>query len=83
MNNSFLIILLFKLTFNIVPFLKIITKYWPQILDERKSIDVSELKKQILFKQAQLWKKENTNKCIIAAGITASFPAIVNLLSVI
>ena len=63
--------------------LKIITKYWPQILDERKSIDVSELKKQILFKQAQLWEKENTNKCIIAAGITASFPAIVKLLSII
>lgn len=63
--------------------LKIITEYWPLILEEREAIDVSELKKKLLFYTADLWNKEKPNKYIIAAGITASFPAIVKMLNVI
>ncbi|MBP3687472.1 MAG: PD-(D/E)XK nuclease family protein [Alphaproteobacteria bacterium] len=63
--------------------LKIITQYWPLILQEREAIDVAELKKRLLFYTADLWRKEHNNRHIIAAGITASFPAIVNMLNVI
>lgn len=63
--------------------LKIITEFWPQILEERQAIDSCELKKQILFQQADIWQKENTEKNIIAAGITAGFPAVVNMLKTI
>lgn len=63
--------------------LKIITEFWPQILEERQAIDACELKQQILFQQADIWQKENTKKNIIAAGITASFPAIVKMLQTI
>lgn len=63
--------------------LKIITEFWPQILNERGAVDVCTLTKQLLFDQATIWQKENTQRHIIAAGITASFPAIVNLLQVI
>lgn len=67
----------------ILKLLKIITEYWPQILDERKAKDVVDLKNIILTKQAALWEEQNTKKHIIAAGITASFPSIVKTLSVI
>lgn len=63
--------------------LKIITEFWPQILEERQAIDSCELKKQILLQQADIWQKENTEKNIVAAGITANFPAIVKMLKVI
>lgn len=63
--------------------LKIITEFWPQILEERLAIDASELKKQILMQQADIWQKENITRNIVAAGITASFPAIVQMLKTI
>lgn len=63
--------------------LKIITEFWPKILKERNAIDVCELKKQLLFCQADVWKKQKTEKVVVAAGITASFPAIVELLNAI
>lgn len=63
--------------------LKIITEYWPKILNERKAIDVCELKKQQLLLQAEIWKTQQTNRLIVAAGISASFPAIVKILNTI
>ena len=63
--------------------LNIITEFWPQILAERHSIDACQLKRDLLYQQAEIWQKEATKKHIIAAGITASFPAIVNLLKVL
>lgn len=63
--------------------LKIITEFWPLILKERNAIDVCELKKQQLFCQAEVWKKQHTDKVIVAAGITASFPSIVELLNTV
>ena len=63
--------------------LKIITEFWPQILEERLAIDASELKKQVLMQQADIWQKENITRNIVAAGITASFPAIVQMLKTI
>lgn len=63
--------------------LKIITEYWPHILEERHAVDMCDFKKTLLYKQADIWQQEKTERHIIAAGITASFPAIVNLLKVI
>ena len=63
--------------------LKIITEYWPHILEERQAIDVCDFRKNLLYKQADIWQQEQTDRVIIAAGITACFPAIVNLLKVI
>jgi len=63
--------------------LKIITEFWPQILKDRHAIDLCDLKKKLLYQQALLWQKENSPRDIVAAGITASFPAIVNLLKII
>ncbi len=60
--------------------LKIITEFWPQILSERGAIDVCNLKNKILFRQAQIWQDNKTQKNVVAAGITASFPAITTLL---
>lgn len=63
--------------------LKIITEYWPKILKEKGSIDETELRKQQLLQQSDIWEAQNTNKIIVAAGITASFPAIVKMLNVV
>ena len=63
--------------------LKIITEYWPKILAEKNAIDITEKRKKQLLLQADIWEKQNTNKTIVAAGITASFPAIVKILNVI
>ena len=63
----------------ILKLLKIITEYWPQILHERNAIDASEFKNLLLLKQAQIWKNSNTDKHNIIAGVTASFPSIVEM----
>lgn len=63
--------------------LQIITNFWPQILAEKNAVDASQMKKDLLYKQAEVWKKQQPKKVIVAAGITACFPAIVQLLKVI
>lgn len=60
--------------------LKIITEYWPKILEERDAADVCDIKNQLLFKQAELWRLNKTTQPIIAAGITANFPAVTAIL---
>lgn len=63
--------------------LKIITDFWPKILEERNAVDVCDFKNSLLYKQAQLWQKNQEMRPVIAAGITASFPAVVNLLQAV
>jgi len=63
--------------------LKIITQFWPQILEERQAVDMCEFKRELLYKQAKLWQEEIPERHIIAAGITAGFPVIVNMLRVV
>lgn len=63
--------------------LRIITEFWPKILAERNAADMCDIRKDILFKQAEIWQKENTPRHIVAAGITAGFPQIINMLNVI
>lgn len=64
-------------------FLEIITQYWPAILEERKLIDPSLRRNQLLLAQAQMWQKNPPHKRIIAAGTTATFPAMKELVKVI
>ena len=63
--------------------LNIITDFWPEILNERNAIDMCEMKKRMLMRQAEIWKKEQSTKNIIIAGVTANFPAIIELMSVV
>ena len=60
--------------------LQIITEYWPQILQEREAEDSCVLKNKLLQYQANVWQTKKTQQEIVAAGITASFPVLVNLL---
>jgi len=64
-------------------FLEIITKYWPEILIERKSVDASKRKMQLIRTQAEIWEKHKTQKRIIVAGSTATYPAMRELVKVV
>jgi len=63
--------------------LKIITDFWPKILEERNAVDASDFRKSLLYKQAELWQKNKETRPIVAAGITASFPAVIHLLKTV
>ncbi len=67
----------------ILKLLKIITEYWPQILKERNAIDASKFKNTLLLKQAEIWKNNKTDKHIVIAGVTASFPSIVKVINTV
>ncbi len=64
-------------------FLEIITAYWPQILQERGVIDASQRRCKLILQQAELWQQLQPQKRIIAAGITATFPAMIELLKTV
>lgn len=64
-------------------FLSIITEYWPQILNERGWADPSLRKNQLLEMQAEIWRKNPPKRKIVAAGTTATFPAMKKLVKVI
>ena len=64
-------------------FLEIITAYWPQILQERGVVDASLRRCKLIFQQAELWRQMQPQKRIIAAGITATFPAMIELLKTV
>ena len=63
--------------------LKIITKYWPEILKERKAIDICDLKNHLLRKKAIFLKNNDFEKHIVIAGVTASFPSFVELMKTV
>lgn len=60
--------------------LKIITSFWPEFLAEQDATDCCTLKNNLLFQQAEMWKKNPTKQNIVAAGITACFPSVTALL---
>ncbi len=64
-------------------FLEIITRFWPEILKERNLVDPSFRRNQLLSAQADLWKKNPPKKRIVAAGTTATFPAMKKLVKTI
>lgn len=64
-------------------FLEIITRYWPQILQERGVVDASMRRNELIVQQAKLWAEQQPQKRIIAAGISATFPAMLELLKTV
>ena len=68
---------------NTLDFLKIITTYFPQILQERKLIDIAEYNNLMLRQQNNIWQKNTPDKEIIIAGSTATFPAMKELVKTV
>lgn len=64
-------------------FLEIITQEWPEYLRKNKLVDPVERKNLALMLQADFWRKKESNKRIVIAGTTATFPAMKNLVKTI
>lgn len=64
-------------------FLQIITEYWPQILAERQLIDASDRRNRLLRAQIDLWRQNPPVKRIVAAGTTAAFPLMKELVKTV
>lgn len=66
-----------------VEFLKIISQYWPELLEAEGVSDPVEYRNQCILHQADEWKNNEPDYPVIAAGSTGSQPATAHLLSVI
>ncbi|MBQ8481842.1 MAG: PD-(D/E)XK nuclease family protein [Alphaproteobacteria bacterium] len=56
--------------------LKIITEYWPRILEENGYCDPAERKKQLIRAELDFWRSSPNRPKIIIAGSTAAFPVL-------
>lgn len=63
--------------------LEIITAYWPEQLKELGLVDPSFRQNQMLKAQSHIWQKNPPQNKIILAGITATFPAMKELVKTI
>lgn len=63
--------------------LKIITKYWPDILAERGLSDGAEYRKALIEAQIDLWHTGNQPQKIIVAGTTAAYPILKKLVKAV
>ncbi|WP_019220923.1 double-strand break repair protein AddB [Bartonella senegalensis] len=64
-------------------FLTIVTQSWPKILKERGRSNPAEWRNQILKMHAETLWQTQSNKPILAAGVSGSIPAVSHLLKVI
>jgi len=64
-------------------FLKILTDHWPAILEIEGVIDPADRRNQLLNAQRKVWEQNPPKGPIIAAGSTASIPAVSSLLACI
>ncbi len=64
-------------------FLKIATKNWPLILQERGSMDIATRRGLLLHRQAEQYRLHGASGPLIAAGSTGSIPATASLLGAI
>ena len=64
-------------------FLKIATRNWPLILQERGSMDVATRRGLLLHQQAEQYRTRGSSGPVIAAGSTGSIPATASLLGAI
>lgn len=64
-------------------FLKILTEVWPGILKSRGVLDVAERRNMLIAAQIAVWKKYPPTHPVIAAGSTATMPAVRDLLAVV
>ena len=68
---------------NTLKFLKIITEFFPKILEERNLIDIGEYNNLLFKQQNDFLKKTLPNDEIIIAVTTATFPAIKQLVKTV
>lgn len=64
-------------------FLKIITKYWPDILSERSVIDIATHRNRLLQQQCRTWQEFPPQQKIIIAGTTAVSPIMKELVQTV
>jgi ATP-dependent helicase/nuclease subunit B len=64
-------------------FLKLISKHWPEILQERGVIDLADHRNRLMKKLASYWEAHPPEGKIIAAGSTGSIPATARFLKTI
>ena len=64
-------------------FLKIITEYWPLILQERQVIDPVERRNGLLETQCDIWQQNRPTKRIVIAGTTATYPLMKKLVKTV
>ncbi|WP_417831597.1 double-strand break repair protein AddB [Terasakiella sp.] len=62
-------------------FLKILTEHWPSILESEGVLDPAQRRNRLLAAQRQVWEKTPAKHPVIAAGSTASIPAVADLLA--
>lgn len=68
---------------NTLQFLKIITEFYPQILEERNLSDISDYNNKLLLEQSKNLQSMFQEKEIIIAGTTATFPAMKELVKTV
>lgn len=64
-------------------FLEIITRFWPEILQERNLIDPSFRRNLLLKAQSEQWAANPPDKRIIIAGTSATYPAMRELVKTV
>ena len=64
-------------------FLKILTEVWPDILKSRGVLDVAHRRNLLIDAQISAWKKHPPQHPVIAAGSTATMPAVRELLALV
>ena len=64
-------------------FLEIISHKWPKVLAERNLSDASQRRNRMLHLQSEMWKKNPPLKRIVAAGTTATYPGMKELVQTI
>tara|TARA_Y100001970_G_scaffold294354_1_gene451333 strand:- start:13624 stop:16674 length:3051 start_codon:yes stop_codon:yes gene_type:complete len=68
---------------NILEFLEILTKSWPEILSEQGLIDPAYRLNLALVTLSKYWKKNPTSNPVIIAGSTGTMPAVTKLMQTI
>jgi len=63
-----------------IQFLKILTEYWPAILQSRGVIDVAERRNKLIDAQLRAWQRHPPQHPVIAVGPTGASPAVHELL---
>ncbi len=64
-------------------FLKILTENWPVILESEGALDPADRRNRLLDAQRRVWEESPPQGPVIAAGSTASIPAVAKLLATI
>lgn len=64
-------------------FLTLLTDHWPGVLAEEGVLDLADRRNRMLQAQAAAWRANPPAGLVIAAGATATIPAIIDLLTVV